>query len=495
MDYDRNYVYINFRTAAMSYTEPITVPEFPKSEDISNIREKTMDLPVSVLQALGGSAADISLRAVSQASEQDRLRMVLLSDEQGNLQAICRQNDLIDLEQLNKLLGRDLRLMKRREQVRVRERAGLKELPALPSLTGWPTVIDREVDQLSAVALELGEQNLAMVMPAGDFRNLTAQADRGSFTIDPDSILVNLDDHGKDRDQFHFALKKFTGLRIQQRLEDTLELPPLPETAQRIIHLRVNPNAVMGDLVDIVESDPSLAAQVVSWASSSFYAAAGQVRSVHDAVSRVLGFDLVMNLAMGLSLGRALKQPADHPEGYVDYWQQAIWQAQSAGILASMMRRGERPLFGLAYLSGLLHNFGYLVLAQVFPPHFKLVCRSLEVNPQIDSSVTEHYLLGITREQIAAQLMDNWGMPDEVTLAIRYQKNPGYDGPHRVYARLLWLGRQLLTARGVALGAGGPIRQEVFDELGLNREQVEEQFDELVRSKDSIMAMAGMMNP
>jgi len=201
-----------------------------------------------------------------------------------------------------------------------------------------------------------------------------------------------------------------------------------------------------------------------------------------------------MNLAMGLSLGRALKQPQDHPDGYVDYWQQAIWQAQSAGILASMMPRGERPVFGLAYLAGLLHNFGHLVLAQVFPPHFKLVCRSLEVNPDIDSSVTEHYLLGITREQIAAQLMENWGMPDEVTLAIRYQKNPAYDGAQSVYASLLWLGRQSLTARGVELGAGETVSQSFYEKLGLNREQVEAQFDELVTSKDSIMAMAGMMS-
>ncbi|MCG8522769.1 MAG: HDOD domain-containing protein [Pseudomonadales bacterium] len=453
-----------------------------------------MELPVVAQQALGDNAPGVSFRSVSQIDTGHLLRMVLLSDDQGNLQAICRRNDMLDLEALNKRLGRDLRMMQRREQVRVRQKAGLQELPALPSLTGWPTVVDRRVDELEAVALELGEQDLGLMMPGEDFRQLTAKAARHDFAVDTAKISVNLDNHAADRDQLHSAIKKFTGLRIQQRLEDTLELPPLPETAQRIIHLRVNPNAVMGDLVDVVESDPSLAAQVVSWASSSFYAAAGQVRSVHDAVSRVLGFDLVMNLAMGLALGRALKHPKDHPDGYVDYWQQAIWQAQSAGILASMMPRGQRPLFGLAYLAGLLHNFGHLVLAQVFPPHFKLVCRSLEVNPHIDSSVIEHYLLGITREQIAAQLMENWGMPDEVTLAIRYQKNPAYDGPHNVYARLLWLGRQLLTERGVALGAGEPATQAVYDDLGLDRELVQEQFDELVRRKDSIMAMAGMMS-
>jgi len=452
-----------------------------------------MELPVSIQQALGDSAGGVSLRNVSKVSPEHLLRMILLKDREGMLQVVCRRQDMLDLEALNKAIGRDLRMMPRREQARVRQRAGLQELPALPSLTGWPTVIDRRVDQLDSVALSLAEQNLGVMMSAEDFQELTIKAVRHDIAVEVSSVPVNLDNPDADREQFHSALKKFTSLRIRQRLEDTLELPPLPETAQRIIHLRVNPNAVMGDLVDIVESDPSLAAQVVSWASSSFYAAAGQIRSVHDAVSRVLGFDMVMNLAMGLALGRALKHPQEHPEGYVDYWQQAIWQAQSAGILASMMPRGERPLFGLAYLGGLLHNFGHLVLAQVFPPHFRLVCRSLEVNPEIDSCVIEHHLLGITREQIAAQLMENWGMPDEVTLAIRYQKNPGYTGVHGVYARLLWLGRQLLTARGVALGAGEPVEQKVYDELGLNRQAVEDQFDELVSNKDSIMTMAGMM--
>lgn len=453
-----------------------------------------MELPVAIRQALGDSAAGVSLRDVREARNDELLRMVLLSDDQGNLQAICRQGDLLDINALNKELGRDLRVMKRREQVRVRERAGLSQLPALPSLTGWPTVIDTRVDELTSVSLALDDQNLCLVMPAAEFKAITSAAQRLSFSVLPDSISVNLDSPERDRDQLHSAIRRFTTLRIQQRLEDTLELPPLPETAQRIIHLRVNPNAVMGDLVDVVESDPSLAAQVVSWASSSFYAAAGQVRSVHDAVSRILGFDLVMNLAMGLSLGRALKQPQDHPEGYVDYWQQAIWQAQSAGILASMMRRGERPVFGLAYLSGLLHNFGYLVLAQVFPPHFKLVCRTLEANPHLDSSLIEHYLLGVTREQIAAELMQNWGMPDEVCMAIRNQKNPDYDGPHAVYAKLLWLGRQLMIRRGVALGPGEKVSAAFYQSLGLDAGSVEAQFDELVQSKDSIMAMAGMMN-
>lgn len=452
-----------------------------------------MDLPAAVQQALGESLSGVSLHRASQADENQLLRMLLLGDESGKLQVICRKGDLVDLDALNRTLGRELRQLDGHEQVRVYQRAGLKSLPALPSLTGWPTVVDERVDLLDAVALELQEPDLVMVLPADDFRVLTHKAARHRFAVDVSSIRVNRTEPEKDRDQFHAAIKKFTALRIRERLDDTLELPPLPETTQRIMQLRVNPYAVMGDLVEIVESDPSLAAQIVSWASSSFYAAAGQVKSVHDAVSRVLGFELVMNLAVGLSLGRSLKLPQEHPEGYVDYWQQAIWQAQSAGLLTGMMPRNRRPAFGLAYLAGLLHNFGYLVLAQVFPPHFRLLCRALEVNRHLDSSVTEQYLLGITREQMAACLMENWNMPEAVTRAIRHQKDPAWDGADCVYARLLWLGRQLLISRGVALGPGEPVPGQIWQQLELDPEQVAARFDELVADRSSLMAMARQM--
>lgn len=64
------------------------------------------------------------------------------------------------------------------------------------------------------------------------------------------------------------AVQAFTARRIQQRLEQTIEIPPLADTAQKIIKLRVDPNASIDDITGVVETDPALAAQVVSWAAS-----------------------------------------------------------------------------------------------------------------------------------------------------------------------------------------------------------------------------------
>lgn len=449
-----------------------------------------MEVPATIRHALGDNATGVALRDVDKTNPDQLLRMVLLSDGGHKLQVICRRCDLLDLESLNMQLGRNYSALTPAEQQRLCSRLGLTELPALPSLTGWRTVVDSAVESGLAVALVLHAPYVAMVMPTSDFIALCGEAERLSFAVNVTPAAALTGNQSDDREQVHVAIKRFTSLRIRQRLEDTLELPPLPETARRIIGLRADPNSVMSDLVDIIESDPSLAAQVVSWASSSFYAAPGGVRSIHDAISRVLGFDMVLNLAMGLSLGRVLRPPAHGPRGYLDYWQQAAWLAHGAGLLASLTTGRQRPVFGLAYLSGLLHNFGSLVLAHVFPPHFSLLCRSQEVNPELDSAVAEHYILGITAEQIGAQLMENWSMPAEVVSGIRHHKDPEAASEHQEYGRLVWLARQLLIRRDVALGISLPISEDVYRKLGLDADMVNERFDHLLANRDSVLEMA-----
>ncbi len=101
----------------------------------------------------------------------------------------------------------------------------------------------------------------------------------------------------------------------------------MADTAQKIIKLRVDPDATIDDITGVVETDPALAAQVVSWAAAPYYASPGKIRSVEDAIVRVLGFDLVINLALGLALGKTLSLPKNHPQHTTPYWHQSIYTA------------------------------------------------------------------------------------------------------------------------------------------------------------------------
>lgn len=428
-----------------------------------------------------------------QAPEDRIVKMVLMHDVLGRMQVILPANSMLDVDTLNSRLGRDLVALAPNDLDSLRAKYSLSALPALPGITGLPSVVDSSVLDMDIVYLDSGEEGKLIQLDKQLFTDLLADAREERFSVPIASINVNRSTPDQDLEQIHDAIKKFTYLRIKQRLEDTLEVPPLPQTAQRIIHLRVDPEAGVNELADIVEADPSLSAQVVSWASSSFYSAPGKIKSVHDAIMRVLGFDLVMNLSMGLALGKTLQLPKEQPEGYTPYWQQAIWMATATGALINVIPREHRPGFGLAYLSGLLHNFGYLVLAHVFPPHFSLICRYIEANPHIDPSYVEHFLLGITREQVGSTLMSVWNMPEEVIVALRHQKNPSFDGVNSDIANILHIARNLLSERGLSVGPTQSIPDELYERLQLDPDKAKEVMDQLLASQEEILQMAGMM--
>jgi HD-like signal output (HDOD) protein/prolyl-tRNA editing enzyme YbaK/EbsC (Cys-tRNA(Pro) deacylase) len=440
------------------------------------------------------SADQPQVVASANISHDKIIKMLLMSDVLGRVQVIYPANGMLDVDTLNQKLGRSLEALPDEDVANVIAQFELTKLPAIPDITGLPAIIAEQVLELDEIYLESDTPDQLIKLSKNAFSVLTKKAKVASFVVPISEIHCNISKPSSDLAQINQAIEKFTSLRIKQRLEDTLELPPLPQSAQDIIRLRANPDASADELADIIERDPSLAAQVVSWASSSFYNAPGKIKSVHDAIIRVLGFDMVMNLAMGLALGKTLKVPQDQPQGYAPYWQQAMWMALGTTSVISKIDPKQRPSFGLSYLSGLLHNFGYLVLAHIFPPHFKLMCRYIEANRHLDTAYIEHFLLGITREQIGGQLMSVWNMPEEVITALRHQKNPAAADEHAQYACLLQLTHHLLASNGLLPGGQQEIDESLYETLHISKDNAQEAVERLLGSQEDVAAIASLMS-
>lgn len=403
-----------------------------------------------------------------------KVQAVLLDDAIGALMVLFPQSQLLDLNRLAELTGRRLTAVPQERLERMLGKHNLSLLPGLPALTSSPCLYEQSLLDQPLLLINSGEPGMLLEIRGEDFKNMLTQASAAHFGEPLSRIRPNLDRPGDDREEITQAVQAFTARRIQQRLEATIEIPPLAGSAQKIIKLRVDPNATIDDITGVVETDPALAAQVVSWAASPYYASPGKIRSVEDAIVRVLGFDLVINLALGLALGKTLSLPKDHPQQATPYWQQSIYTAAVIEGLTRAMPRAQRPETGLTYLAGLLHNFGYLVLAHVFPPHFSLICRHLEVNPHLCHTYVEQHLLGISREQIGAWLMRHWDMPDELATALRFQHDPSYDGEFAEYANLVCLAVRLLRSRGVGSGPDTSIPDALLERLGLTRDKAED---------------------
>jgi len=413
-----------------------------------------MSLPSSTVKHLDLLGLQINSEPLNQRSMFDCVPLnqlaigVILEDSIGKIQCIVPADCFIDLRRLNEQYGRDFRATTIAATCRIANSFGLASLPSLPHFAGLECVYASQLPKAEQLYFHPGSDDELVRVPRADFETLL----KDSTCVDFAQPVINFQPPSdvappSDERNIVAAVENFTSLRIKQRLEATLEIPPMPSTSQRVIRLRVDPNAGVADLATLVETDPSLAAQVVSWAGSPLYGAPGKVRSVHDAVIRVLGFDLVINLALGLSIGKSLSMPADRADGTLSYWQEAVYSAAITEAIAKLIPKPIRPQAGLCYLIGLLHNFGYLILGHVFPPHLALINRYVEANPHVEVQVIEQFLLGLTRQQLCAWLLNSWQMPAELVTAIRWQGDLSYQGEHHIYSHLSVIVSKLLANR------------------------------------------------
>lgn len=420
-------------------------------------------------------------------------RVVFLKDSIGQVQVVIPSNRILDLNRLSQQCGRQFNALSFDELARLKNKFGIEDFPALPQVTDIDSMVDEHLLEEDQLFITSGDNHEWIKLPGDCFKSLTTSSTMGEFTV-PLPIPCYQQSATQDLDDVHSAIKQFTPLRIKQRLEETLDLPPLPETARKIIELRVNPNADTTELANVVEMDPGMAAQVVSWARSPYYGVKGEIKSVEDAVIRVLGFDLVINLALGLALGRTLSVPKEGPNGYAPFWQQAVVTAALMGELARLMPAKERPNTGTAYLCGLLHNFGYLILGHIFPPQFSLVNRHIEANAHINRSLIEKHLIGLSREQVSSLLMQQWRMPEEVVIALRSQHNPLYDGDYSTCANLLYVATRSLRSHGFGDGAWEEPNNAALERLGINLESVNTVTENLLEKIDDLEELIQMLN-
>jgi HD-like signal output (HDOD) protein len=419
-------------------------------------------------------------------AEKDLVRLVLLHDADGKVLVLVPSHRLLNLAGLWSLTGRRLQTARAEDARRFFGQSGMQtEAGQKRLMQSLPLVIDRTLE--GQETLSLGELNSGLRFGWRPVCDSDQPVTFGDISLEPATATVQQQPTGSgDEAAITRAVERFTALRIQQRLEDTLGLPALAPTTQKIVMLRSNPDAGVDDLVPVVRLDPSLSAQVMSWAASPYYAAPGKVNSIDEAIIRVLGFDLVVNLALGIAMGQVLRVPDDMPRGSTPYWQQSVYAATLAEMLARKMPLEKRPKVGLVYLTGLLHNFGYLVLAHLFQPQFSLLSRYIEANPHLEPVLIEQQVLNVTRDQIGGWLLESWNLPAEVSSAIRQQQLAAPQGDAEVYALLLRLTTRLLRREGLADGPVLPIDDALLSALGLTMAEAEAALESLCAASDDL---------
>ena len=281
--------------------------------------------------------------------------------------------------------------------------------------------------------------------------------------------------------------------RIRQRIEAISELPAMPEMARRLLVLRSNPYSDVDDLAKVVEMDPSLSAQVIRYARSPFFSYRGKVVSVQSAISRVLGYEPVMNIALGIACASPFRIPMEGPLGLRTYWRDSIYCAALCQSLINALPYAQRPKPGLAYLSGLLHNFGVVLLGHLFPEEFERLNRRLEEEPETPLAEHERRLLDAGHVELGEWLMGAWRMPGEVVVAISHHHDPDYDGVHAVYPNLVLAANRLLRGHRVGEGDSVELPAPLLERLSLHEEHARVVLESVMEGRGNLDDMAEQM--
>src|SRR5690606_374351 len=126
------------------------------------------------------------------------------------------------------------------------------------------------------------------------------------------------------------------------------------------------PEVTVDELADAIGVDGALAGRILKTANSPLYAQSRSVVRLRDAV-RILGLRTVKTLALGFSLVDQFRRGAGPGFDHRLFWERNLFTAVAARAIATKARLPEPES---AFMGGLMHGLGILVLEQAIGPAY-----------------------------------------------------------------------------------------------------------------------------
>lgn len=216
--------------------------------------------------------------------------------------------------------------------------------------------------------------------------------------------------------------------------EDPLDAT-LPPVAQKLYLISADPSTSVNQVISVAGRDPAIAGRIVRLANTSFYLRGAPVSSLSGAVLRV-GVAAVRNLVLVPFLSaRLVRDPS-----LSGLWTHCRLVAQICPFVSGLAQVAPET----AQLAGLVHDAGELLLA--------LEGRALASR---HGSEAVEAAIAAFHEEVGAQLVARWRLPEEIVEAVRTHHQPNAGSPAGVYR----LASVVSLADALALGAD-PERHE-----------------------------------
>jgi putative nucleotidyltransferase with HDIG domain len=203
--------------------------------------------------------------------------------------------------------------------------------------------------------------------------------------------------------------------RVELILQQLEELPTLPDIAVRILQVTARENSSAPEVVELLESDPSLATRVLQLVHRADLGVRGEVKTVERAVS-LLGFEAVRCAVLAVSVFQTLSQNKTTTGVQFnrdEFWKHSLAVACCAELLAEKLPDSAKINSSEAFTCGLLHDLGKIALDTILPKSFNRVIEGVDLL-RGNIADLERNIIGLDHLTVGKRLAERWQLPTNI---------------------------------------------------------------------------------
>lgn len=275
----------------------------------------------------------------------------------------------------------------------------------------------------------------------------------------------------------------------QKQLESIEYLPSMPTVVSKLLEV-LNDNSIANkEIAKIIALDSSISAKVLSIANSALYSSPSPITDINLAVIRLGRID-VKTIAMTLFVSNMLKKFKLKNINIEHYWKHNLAVAFISRRLALHYKFDDtltEEYKTSLYLSGLLHDIGYILFDQINPDSF-LNIKNQAIETHESFIDLEKIIMKTTHAHEGAEFLKYWNLPSILCESVRYHHEPVIpeDKTIKIFAEILNVADYLANSMDISnlMELDSDVRSEIawnnFDLSEYDAEKFEHFKNELV---------------
>jgi putative nucleotidyltransferase with HDIG domain len=268
-------------------------------------------------------------------------------------------------------------------------------------------------------------------------------------------------------------------------------LPTLPIVIARLTRMLADPETSVKKVTQLLAEDQALTAKILKLANSAYYGFPGQIASVDHAVV-MLGFGGVRDVALSASVIDLFRFSPKHAEelgalfAADRFWEHSI----ATGVACRMLARSRKLADPEeAFVAGLLHDIGKLIMFEHMPDQFLEVLRDCAARgrPFVAAEADRE----MSHAALGRLLVEEWKLPERISEPVGFHHHVRLRRPTAGVTAAVQFADIFARGRGVGFSGDDclpPLEPEAARLLGL--EEIE--FGKFIEDFDAQMLQASV---